>query len=112
MKRRITTTAIFVLTSLFPCKAVFAAPTPLPMPLHALFSKSKLVSFTVRNDSSTALKLKAGDSMVTIEAGKTLAVKLPTGATITTEEPTATHAAGTVIAKVTNDLNGATINVR
>ncbi len=77
-----------------------------------MFGKTKMVAFNLRNDSATALKLKAGDSVMTIDAGKTMAVKLPAGTSITTEEATASHPAGAVIAQVSGDLSGVTISVK
>ena len=112
MNRRILSTAVLVVSSLVCAQAVHAAPIALPHTMHAMFGKTKLVSFSLRNDTSTALKLKAGDSVMTIEAGKTLAVKLPAGSSVIAAEATPTLTAGAVIAQVTGDLSGATIAVK
>lgn len=112
MNRRILATAVLVVSSLCASPAIFAAPAAMPMPVHAMFGKTKMVTFNLRNDTATPLKLKAGDSLVTIDAGKTLNLKLPAGTNVTTEEASATHPAGTVITQVTNDLAGVTIAVR
>ena len=112
MNRRILSTAALVVSSLFASHAVYAAPVALPLPLHAMFGKTKMVSFNLRNDSATPLKLKAGDNVMTIEAGKTLNLKLPAGTSVTAEETTANYPAGTVIAQVSGDLSGVTIAVK
>ena len=77
-----------------------------------MFGKTKLVNFSLRNDTATPLKLKAGDSEVTIEAGKTMPLKLPAGTSVTTQEATEGHPAGTVIAQVSSELSGVTISVK
>ena len=112
MNRRIVSIAILVTSSLFASEALYAAPVALPHSVHAMFGKTKMVNFNLRNDTTTPLKLKAGDSSLTIDAGKTLNVKLPAGTSVTTEEATATKPAGTVITEVTGDLSGVTISVR
>ena len=112
MNRRILATAVLVVSSLSASPAVFAAPVAMPLSIHAMFGKTKMVNFNLRNDTALPLKLKAGDSLVTIDAGKTLNLKLPAGTNVTTEEATGTHAAGTVIAQVTNELAGVTIAVK
>lgn len=112
MNRRTLAIAVLVVSSLVSAQAVHAAPMTLPHTMHAMFGKTKLVSFSLRNDTPTALKLKAGDSVMIIEAGKTLAVKLPAGSSVTAEEPTPTLTAGAIIAQVTGDLSGVTIAIK
>ena len=112
MNRRLLSTAVFVASSLFASEAVYAAPVALPLSIHAMFGKTKMVNFNLRNDTAMPLKLKAGDSSLSIDAGKTLNVKLPAGTSVTTEEATATKPAGTVITEVTGDLSGVTISVK
>ena len=112
MNRRIMSTAILVVSSLVSAQAVHAAPVTLSHTVHAMFGKTKMVSFSLRNDTPTSLKIKAGDSVMTIEAGKTLAVKLPAGSSVTAAEATSTLTEGAVIAQVTGDLSGATIAVK
>ena len=112
MNRRILSAAVLVVSSLVSAQAIHAAPLTLPSSVHAMFAKSKLVSFSLRNDSAAALKIMAGDSPMTIEAGKTLAVKLPAGSKVTAAEATSTLTAGAVITQVTGELSGATIAIK
>ena len=112
MNRRILSTAALVVSSLFVSEAVYAAPLAPSSSLHAMFGKTKLVAFNLRNDTAAPLKLKAGDSELTIEAGKTMPLKLPAGTSVTTQETTDSHPAGTVIAQVSSELNGVTISIK
>ena len=112
MNRRVLSAAVLVVSSLFASEAVHASPLALPSTMHAMFGKTKMVNLNLRNDSAAPLKLKAGDSVVTIDAGKTLNLKLPAGTSITAEEATGNYAAGAVIAQVSGDLNGVTIAIK
>ncbi len=112
MNRRTLSTAMLVVCSLITSEAAYAAPAAVPLSLHAMFGKTKMVNFNLRNDTAMPLKLKAGDTVMTIDAGKTLSVKLPAGTNVTTEEATAEKPAGTVVAQVTGDLSGVTISVK
>ena len=112
MNLRTLSTAMLVVSSLFASEAVHAAPVAVATSVHAMFGKTKLVTFSLRNDTALPLKLKAGDSEMTIEAGKTLPLKLPAGTSITTQEATDNHPAGAVIAQVSSQLSGVTISVK
>ena len=112
MNRRTLSSAVLVLASFCIPAARNASATVIPMPVHAMFSKTKMVSFNFRNDSGAPLKLKAGETVMTIETGKTLSVKLPAGTSVTAEEATANHTAGSVIAQVSGELAGVTIAVK
>lgn len=112
MNRRVLSTAMLVVSPLLLSQAVFAAPAAHPLSLHAMFSKGKLVDFNLRNDTSAPLKLKAGDSAITIDAGKTLPLKLAAGTSVTVEEATTDHPVGSVIALVSTQLSGATISIK
>jgi hypothetical protein len=91
---------------------VYAAPAGIHVPVHAMFDKTKLVKFNLRNDSNAAMELKVGDNVMTLEAGKTVAVKLPIGARIVMNATTPTHDAGTVLAQVSSQLDNATIGFK
>ena len=112
MNRRTLSIAVLAVSSLFASEAVFAAPVAIPSSVHAMFGKTKMVNFNLRNDTAVPLKLKAGDSELTIEAGKTMPIKLPAGSSITTQEATTSNPAGTVIAQVSSELNGVTISIK
>ncbi|WP_213804353.1 hypothetical protein [Granulicella sp. dw_53] len=80
-------------------------------PVNAFFGKDKTVKLSLRNDSGTTLELRAGDSVMQLEAGKTLNVSLPAGTRISTNTATKTHAAGDLLVEVTPTLSGATIAI-
>ena len=77
-----------------------------------MYSHVKMVSFNVRNDSKEPIKVKAGDSEVTLEPGKVVPMKLEVGVKIVAEETTPTFAAGTVISVVSTDLADTTIALK
>lgn len=111
--RRSLFVAALVATSLFSSQVVHAAVIHVPNPTHAMFanSNSKPVQFSVRNDCSSTLELKAGDQTITVEAGQTVKVKIPAGTKLITTKPTTHSEAGSVVVEVTDSLNGATVAV-
>jgi hypothetical protein len=113
MKRynRFTAVAI-VATSLLAAPAVYAAPASISSPVHAMFSKTKLVKFSLRNDSNAAIDVKVGDKVVTLAPGKPVDFSLPVGTRILANSATANHEAGSVIEEVISDHNGAIISIR
>ena len=82
-------------------------------PVHAMFAKSKAqtVQFSLRNDSTSDIQLRAGDDSMTVAAGKKLSVKLAAGTRIVTGSDTATRKAGELIVEVSPSLSGATISI-
>jgi hypothetical protein len=114
MKRRnpIATAVIAVSVSLVTSSAVFAAPAAIHSQVNAMFSKTKTIKFTIRNDSSSPMELKVGDEVVNLDAGKSLEVKLPVGARILANSATQIHQAGSLIAEVSDRLNGAIIHIK
>lgn len=103
--------AALVATSLFSSQVVHSAVIHVPNPTHAMFGNSKPVQFSVRNDCSSTLELKAGDQTITVEAGKTVKVKIPAGTKLITTKPTAHSEAGAVVVEVTDSLSGATVAI-
>ena len=89
-----------------------SATVALHAPIHAKYGKTKLDSFNLRNDSKQPMKVKAGDTELTLEPGKLTNVKLAPGATIVAQETTPTFTAGTVVATVSPDLKNATVALR
>ena len=92
--------------------AAYAAPTSITVPVHAMFAKSRMVKFSVRNDTGAVLELKVGDSIMTIDAGKTLALKLAVGTRILANTATPTHEAGSLLAEVSSQLDDATLGIK
>jgi hypothetical protein len=112
MKRRNPLAVVVIAATLVAPSAVFAAPSSIHAPVNAMFSKTKTIKFTLRNDSTSPMELKVGDEVVTLEAGKSLEVKLPAGARVLANSATSLHEQGSVIAEVTDSLNGATVHIK
>jgi hypothetical protein len=106
------TVVTIVATSLLAAPAVYAAPASISSPVHAMFSKTKLVKFSLRNDSNAAIDVKVGDKVVTLAPGKPVDFSLPVGTRILANSATPNHEAGSVIEEVISDHNGAIISIR
>jgi hypothetical protein len=113
MKRHNLVTVAVVATSLLAVPAVYAAPSTISSPVHAMFSKTKVssVKFNLRNDTGTPMEVLAGDKSMTLEPGKLVALDLPVGTKIVANSATPNHAVGSVIEQVTKDHAGATITI-
>jgi hypothetical protein len=99
--------------SLLTVPAVYAAPAGVASPVHAMFrSQTKTVKLNVRNDSSVAIELKVNDQVMTVEAGKTLDLKVSVGTRIMANNTTPNHPAGSLITEVIKEQDGATISIR
>jgi len=112
MNRRILLSIPLVLASGFASEAAYAAPAQLRSPVYAMFSKSKLVKFSLRNDGSAPLTLKVGEDTMTLEAGKTKDLELPVGTRIFRENATATQQPPSLVAEVSKELGGVTIALK
>jgi hypothetical protein len=97
-------------TCLLSSQAAFASPLAIT-PLHAKFGGTKMIQLSLRNTTSTSMELKVGDNLMTIDPGKTVSVKVPTGTRITANTATKTHEAGQLIVQVSGELNGATLAI-
>jgi len=111
MKRLNSLTFTVVAISLLAPSAVFAAPAG-NTPTNEMFAKTKTIHFKLLNDSSSAMEFKVGDNIVKLDAGKAVAVNLPVGARILCSSATPLHQSGSVIAEVTDSLNGAIVHVK
>lgn len=80
-------------------------------PVHASLMKAATVKFSLRNDSSSDIQLRAGDDTMTLVSGKTLNLKLPVGTRITAAADTSAHKAGELVVEVASSLNGATVAI-
>jgi hypothetical protein len=101
-----------IATSLLTAPAVYAAPAAISSPIHAMFSKTKLVKLSLRNDSGSAMDVKVGDKVVTLAPGKPVDLSLPVGTRIVANTATPSHEAGSLIEEVVSEHNGATISIR
>lgn len=103
--------AALVATSFLSSQAMNAAVIHGPNPTHAMFGTAKTVQFSVRNDCTDTVELKAGDQTITVAAGKTVKVKIPAGTKIITTTATGHSEAGTVVVEVSDSLSGATVAI-
>jgi len=92
--------------------AVYAASSDIPSSAHILLVKSQTVKLSLRNDTGTNMELKVGDQVVSLDAGKTVAIKAQVGARIVVNAATSSHPAGELIAQVTAGLNNATVAIK
>jgi hypothetical protein len=101
-------------TSLLAAQAVYAAPASTSSPVHAMFAKAKstMVKLSLRNDSGSAMEVKVGDKVMTLDPGKPITLNLEVGTRIVANNTTPNHPAGSVIEEVISDHNGATIIIR
>ncbi len=76
------------------------------------FAKTKTIKLSIRNDSSAAMELKVGEDVVTLEAGKTVTLKLPLGTRVVTNAATPTHQVGALVAQASSEMNGTTVAIR
>ena len=110
--RRIVTAAMASVLSLSVAGSLHAA--PLGVFHHAPAdnaTKVKMVSFNIRNDSKQSLVIQAGGQQITIEPGKSVVLKVGEGSDIVNVSGTEHAAAGSVVTKVTKDLQGNTLAV-
>jgi len=100
--------------SLFAVPAVYAAPASISSPVHSMFAKTKstTVKLSLRNDSGSAMEVKVGDKIVTLDPGKPVTLNLEVGTKIVANSTTPNHPAGSLIEEVISDHNGATIVIR
>lgn len=113
MYRRFVLSATVVAASLIGTQAVYAAPiTSNDAPVHAFIAaQGKLVKFNVRNDSKSPMRLKAGESEIAIEPGKTANLKLTEGTQLVVVEAS-NREPGAVVATISSDFSGSTLALR
>jgi hypothetical protein len=107
-------TIAIVATSLLAAPAVYAAPASISSPVHAMFSKSKstTVKLNLRNESGSAMEVKVGDKVMTLDPGKPIALSVEVGTRIVANSATPNHPVGSLIEEVISEHNGATIVIR
>jgi hypothetical protein len=110
MNRRLVISAMVLSVSMLGTQAANAM--HINTPVHAAVNaKAKMVKFSVRNDSSAPIKLKAGDDEMSIAPGKTADMKVAQGTQIIALEAQ-NREAGSVVATVSDSLSGNTLVVR
>lgn len=111
MNRRLLSATMALALSVCATSTMVASPLAVHTPVNAFFGKVKMVSFNVRNDSNQTVKLSAGTTAVTVEPGKTVAIKAAAGDKVTYAEATGTRAAGDLVATVSSELSDNTIAI-
>jgi len=109
MKNRLFVATMVFGAALMSSGAVYAEPAGIPTPVHAAVSNSKMVKFTVRNDSKEPITVKAGDSEMTFAPGKSTSVKLAVGTQLVAQNAGSTFAAGSILTVVSSTLDSATL---
>src|ERR1700743_2751546 len=104
MRIRSVTAVATIVAGLGVPPAVFAAPANRNAPMQVSFSKSKTVKVALHNNSGTAMQLKVGDAVVSLDAGKTVELKLAVGTRIEVGAAAGKHQAGELLAEATSDL--------
>ena len=99
------------LACLLTTQAIYAAPVTVTPGVHAMFARSKTVKFKLHNGSAAAMELRAGDSPVTLKAGETVTLDLPSGTRIVTNSASSDQAAGTLVLEVMPGFSGTTITL-
>jgi hypothetical protein len=112
MKSRAIFPISVAIASLTVLSLVYAAPIRFVVPVHAMFAKAKMVRLSVRNDSSTPIELKAGEQVMTLNPGKTLALNLPVGTRILANTTSGKYQAGAVLAEISPELSDVTLSLK
>ena len=92
--------------------AVYAGTSNIPTPGHAMFAKTKTVKVALCNSSGSPLQLKVGDEIVSLDAGKSVSLKLAVGTRIVVNSATEKHPAGELIAEASTSLDNTTLTIR
>ena len=108
-RHRLIAASFLAVTCLASAGKVYASPAGFRAPVHAMFGKPKMIKLDVRNESGAPIELRMGDSVVTLPSGKTQSFKLAAGTRITANATSKTYAAGTLLAEMSNSIDGSTI---
>ena len=107
MNRRNLFATVVVCVSLVASQAAYASGA---VHLHSTI-KVKPVQISLHNVSAASIDLRIGDKVVTLEAGKTVSLQLPSGTRILADRATSLHEAGSVILEVTEQVNKGTLTI-
>jgi hypothetical protein len=111
MNRRSVVTAMVLGASMLTGEAMYATPVAVHAPVYAMFGNVKTVKFSLHNNSKEVVKVKAGETELTLQPGKTVDVKLPVGTKIVAQEQTQNYHAGDVLAVASQDLSDSTVTL-
>ena len=112
MNRRSVVIAMVVGVSMLTSEAMYAAPVAVHAPVYAMFSAAGLVKFSLHNETDTPIKVKAGDTEMTLAPGKIVPVKLPVGAKVVVLEASTHYAEGSVLTVVYQELSDSTLTLK
>ena len=112
MNRRSVVIAMVVGVSMLTSEAMYAVPVAVHSPVYAMFGAQGLVKFSLHNDTDTPIKVKAGDTEMTLAPGKIVPVKLPVGAKVVVEEASTHYAVGSVVTVVYEELQDSTLTLK
>ena len=112
MRRNLILALSFAVVSFPAAQPLHAAPRPSFAASSSQADHGKKVQITLRNDSAATMEFKVGDDVVTLAAGKSIALKLPVGTRICANQANPTHQSGDLIAQVSKDLDGAILHVK
>ncbi|WP_213804473.1 hypothetical protein [Granulicella sp. dw_53] len=82
------------------------------VPVNAMYAKTKLIKFTIKNDSDMPMELSSGDDLIKLEAGKSIPVSLPIGTPVVSKTANQYHQVGDVIVVTSNVLSGAIVHIK
>ena len=111
MSRKFVLPVVAAFCLLAPVASLTAQDTTAPVTKTAKVKKVKTVKFTIANQGTTSLDLKSGDTPVTIAPGQSQSLTAVAGTKIVTASDSSRGTAGTVVAQVTDDMNGSTVSL-
>jgi hypothetical protein len=111
MKRLSVVTAMVLSASILTSEAMYAAPVAMYSPMHAMYSTGKLVKFNLHNATTAPIKVKAGETEMTLPPGQIVPVKLAVGAKVVVQEASTHYTQGSVVTVVSTDLSDATLTL-
>ena len=107
MKMRMNPAAMVATVCLLAAPGLLAAPLlTRTNPKTVQSAKVNRIAFQLRNDSGAEMTVQAGERSLVLSPGKTLAVKLPTGQSLTAAQATGHYAEGEILAVVSSNLSG------
>lgn len=101
-----------MVASLIGSEAVYAQPAAFHVPVHAIFSKTKMVKFTLRNETKETVQVSVSGNTMSIEPGKSTDVKVADGEKILAANTTEHYAAGSVIVVASSAISDTNIVLR
>jgi hypothetical protein len=112
MKSIASISSMFIALTMMAPQAAHAGAGHLDLFASAAIVKSKVVKFSLMNDSGAPLVLKDGDDIIRLGPGKSAYVKEPMGSRIVVVDgPIQSQKPGDVVVQVSGTLNGAIVHI-